>query len=73
MNMDSGRIVLWKDLTDEERESGRWVKLGDDELAIAESIPENDRRKALAEIFKDVQKVDLEAAMKAKSFREASQ
>lgn len=51
MNVDTGRILLWDDLTPAEKESGRWVKLGDDEFARAEPIAEHERTARLDEIF----------------------
>lgn len=51
MNMDTGHIKYWNELTDEEKESGRWVKLGDNELAIAQTIDEHKRHEMLNEIF----------------------
>lgn len=51
MNIDTGAIRLWSELTPSEKESGRWVKLGDNELATAVTIEEHERHQRLAEIF----------------------
>lgn len=51
MNIDTGAIRLWRELTAAERESGRWVKLGEGEHARAQSIDEADRAKRLNDIF----------------------
>lgn len=55
MNIDTGHIKLWNDLTAEERESGRWVKLGDDEFARALTIEEHKRTQQLGKIFGEPQ------------------
>lgn len=52
MNMDTGHIKLWNELTQEEKDSGRWVKLGEDEYAKAITIEEYERRNRLKEIFR---------------------
>ena len=51
MNMDTGHIKLWRELSTDEKESGRWVKLGDDEYARAVTIEESERQKSLQDIF----------------------
>jgi hypothetical protein len=51
MNIDSGRIQFWENLSAEEKKSGRWVKLGKGEHARAEAIPESERAARLDEIF----------------------
>lgn len=53
MNIDNGDIRPWDSLTMEERSSGRWIKLSDDEFAMAERLPE------------PVRKIDLMEALKA--------
>lgn len=50
MNIDNGNIRPWDSLTTEEKESGRWVKLSEDEFAFAKNI---DEEKRVAEFFKD--------------------
>lgn len=52
MNIDNGFITLWNDLSSDEKESGRWVKLGEGEFARAEAIDRNERPQRLNEIFK---------------------
>ena len=51
MNIDDGRIMLWRDLTDEERASGRWVKMTEGEHARAQRIEEHERRQRFADII----------------------
>ena len=51
MNIDNGHITLWRDLTDEQKESGRWVKMGDGEMAVASSFEQSERRANLEKIF----------------------
>ena len=66
VNIDNRRFMLWNMLSEEEKESGRWVKLGDDEFARAERIPEDQRADALWEIFRRLKDdgVKLEDRMK---------
>jgi hypothetical protein len=52
MNIDSGIVKLWSDLSEPERLSGRWVALTPGEHARVITIEESERRKKLAEIFK---------------------
>ncbi len=43
MNIDNGNIRPWALLTVEEKEGGRWIKLSDDEFAMAENVEEKHR------------------------------
>lgn len=53
MNIDDGNIRPWDLLSAEEKESGRWVKLSEDEFAMAENVAARARRENLKEIFGD--------------------
>lgn len=56
MNMDTGAIKLWSQLTEQERGSGRWVALTEGEHAEAITIEEHERRQRLNDIFRSVPK-----------------
>jgi hypothetical protein len=53
MNIDNGHITLWRELTDEQKESGRWIKLGEGELAAAATMDQAERRANLDKIFRE--------------------
>lgn len=56
MNVDNGDIRPWDSLTAEEKESGRWVKLTEDEHAMAERVDHKERAEAFAEMFEGMKR-----------------